>query len=482
MTDLGRLAAACLCPSFPGHTVPAWVERWLERGLGGITLFAYNVRDPEQLAALTAALRERRPELLVSIDEEGGDVTRLEADRGSSYPGNLALGVVDDVELTEQVASAIGADLARVGVNLNLAPVADVNSDPRNPVIGVRSFGSDPGARRPPRGGVRARAAAAGRGGLRQALPGARRHVGGLAPRAPGRARRPRRGARAVPGRDRSRDAGGDERSPARARARRRARHGQPARAHRPAPRRARLRRPRADGRAGDARDQRRHRCGGGRRAGSRRRRRRGLPRARPARGGGRVGARGDPRRGARRQAHGRPALGGGGEGVGRRALDAAHVVGRRSARGGCCGRAARAAGPRRARAHRRAARPRAAPGRERGRRRARVRPRRPLAGRRLRAAPRLSAGRRRRARAGGRPAGRGGDARPGPPRVAAGDRGGRQGRPSGCGRRRDGAAGRHRRDRHLRCGAGQSPGGGRPPRRAAAPATSASASASSPP
>ena len=143
--ELDRLAAACLQPSFPGHKVPAWVERWLERGLGGITLFAYNVRDREQLAELTAALRERQPELLVSIDEEGGDVTRLEADRGSSYPGNLALGAIDDVELTGQVASAIGADLARVGVNLNLAPVADVNSNPRNPVIGVRSFGSEPG-------------------------------------------------------------------------------------------------------------------------------------------------------------------------------------------------------------------------------------------------------------------------------------------------------------------------------------------------
>lgn len=143
-SELDRLAAACLHPSFPGHTVPAWVEPWLERGLGGITFFAYNVRDGEQLAALTATLREGQPELLVSIDEEGGDVTRLEADRGSSYPGNLALGAVDDVELTEQVASAIGADLARVGVNLNLAPVADVNSNPLNPVIGVRSFGSEP--------------------------------------------------------------------------------------------------------------------------------------------------------------------------------------------------------------------------------------------------------------------------------------------------------------------------------------------------
>ena len=84
MSELDRVAASCLHPSFPGHTVPGWVEGWLERGLGGITLFAYNVRDCEQLAALTAALRERQPALLVSIDEEGGDVTRLEADRGSS--------------------------------------------------------------------------------------------------------------------------------------------------------------------------------------------------------------------------------------------------------------------------------------------------------------------------------------------------------------------------------------------------------------
>ena len=80
--------------------------RRLEGGLGGITLFAYNVGDPEQLAALTARLREAG-DVLVAIDEEGGDVTRLEADRGSSYPGNLALGAVDDVELTEEVAAAI---------------------------------------------------------------------------------------------------------------------------------------------------------------------------------------------------------------------------------------------------------------------------------------------------------------------------------------------------------------------------------------
>ena len=71
-------------------------------------------------------------------------MTRLEAARGSSFPGNLALGVVDDPTLTAEVAAAIAGRLARCGVNMNLAPVADVNTNPDNPVIGVRSFGADP--------------------------------------------------------------------------------------------------------------------------------------------------------------------------------------------------------------------------------------------------------------------------------------------------------------------------------------------------
>jgi beta-N-acetylhexosaminidase len=137
---LDRLAAACLLPSFPGYEAPDWVLRWAERGLGGICLFSYNIRDRAQLTALCASLGE----LVVSTDEEGGDVTRLEWERGSSYPGNLALGVVDDVELTAEVAAAMGADLRACGVTLNLAPVADANTNPDNPVIGVRSFGADP--------------------------------------------------------------------------------------------------------------------------------------------------------------------------------------------------------------------------------------------------------------------------------------------------------------------------------------------------
>jgi beta-N-acetylhexosaminidase len=140
---MSQSVAACLFPGFPGTEPPEWLLERLERGLGGVCLFARNVRDRGQLASLTAALRAARPGVVIGIDEEGGDVTRLEAREGSSYPGNWALGFTDDVGLTRDVYAAIGSDLAGVGVNLDFAPVADVNSNPQNPVIGTRSFGAD---------------------------------------------------------------------------------------------------------------------------------------------------------------------------------------------------------------------------------------------------------------------------------------------------------------------------------------------------
>ena len=142
MSQRGELAAACVFPSFPGTEPPDWVRRFLAGGGGGLVLFAYNVPTREALAGLTAALRAESPDVLLSLDEEGGDVTRLEWREGSSYPGGAALGVVDDVGTTELVARSIAADLAAVGVNWNLAPVADVNV-PANPVIGTRAFGDD---------------------------------------------------------------------------------------------------------------------------------------------------------------------------------------------------------------------------------------------------------------------------------------------------------------------------------------------------
>ncbi|MFF5053177.1 glycoside hydrolase family 3 protein [Micromonospora sp. NPDC000663] len=142
--DLSALAAAVLQPGFVGTTPPPWVCRWLGEGLGGVVLFARNIVDPAQVAALTATLRAERPDVIVAIDEEAGDVTRIESGRGSSRPGNFALGAVDDPALTEAVARDLGTELAVAGITLDYAPDADVNSNPDNPVIGVRSFGADP--------------------------------------------------------------------------------------------------------------------------------------------------------------------------------------------------------------------------------------------------------------------------------------------------------------------------------------------------
>jgi len=130
MGGLEPAAAACLFPPLGA----------LVDGSGGVVLFARDIRSPEQLTELTASL----PGLLIAVDEEGGDVTRLEAATGSSFPGNLALGAVDDEALTRRVGAAIGGELAAAGVNFDLAPVADVIVDPANPIVGVRSFGTDP--------------------------------------------------------------------------------------------------------------------------------------------------------------------------------------------------------------------------------------------------------------------------------------------------------------------------------------------------
>lgn len=141
---LTRDALTVLQPGFVGTTAPDWLLRRIGEGLTSVGLFGRNIATADQLAALTAQLRAERDDVLVAIDEEGGDVTRLEVRTGSSFPGNLALGFVDDTDLTRAVAHELGRRLAACGVDLNWAPSADVNSNPGNPVIGVRSFGADP--------------------------------------------------------------------------------------------------------------------------------------------------------------------------------------------------------------------------------------------------------------------------------------------------------------------------------------------------
>lgn len=140
-----RLALEVQLASFEGPVLTDEWARLLEDGLGGICLFGSNLTGSlSDVADLVREIRSCRPAALVATDEEGGDVTRLHTRTASPVPGAAVLGAVDSVALTRSVGVAVGAELASVGIDLDLGPVADVNSNPDNPVIGTRSFGADP--------------------------------------------------------------------------------------------------------------------------------------------------------------------------------------------------------------------------------------------------------------------------------------------------------------------------------------------------
>ncbi|MGN6087881.1 MAG: glycoside hydrolase family 3 protein [Actinomycetales bacterium] len=138
------VARGTLLPGFTGTRLPSWLDERLRHGLAGVCLFGSNIVDADQVKDLTTGIFSAHPEALVAIDEEGGDVTRLHYATGSPYPGNAVLGRIDDVACTETVARRVGWELRRAGCNLDFAPDIDTNSNPDNPVIGVRSFGADP--------------------------------------------------------------------------------------------------------------------------------------------------------------------------------------------------------------------------------------------------------------------------------------------------------------------------------------------------
>ncbi len=133
-----------LLPGFEGTTLPEWLAALLRRGLAGVCLFGQNIQSTAQTRRLTDAVYAANPHAIVAIDEEGGDVTRLHHQAGSPYPGNAVLGRLDDLAATRASGAEVGRALRAVGVNVNFAPCVDVNSNPDNPVIGVRSFGTVP--------------------------------------------------------------------------------------------------------------------------------------------------------------------------------------------------------------------------------------------------------------------------------------------------------------------------------------------------
>ena len=120
-----------------------------QRFVGGVVLFGRNIQSPQQVARLTNELQRlagetaRQIPLLIAIDQEGGAVTRLK-NGATILPGNMALGATDSTELAERAGEVTGVELTAVGINLNFAPVMDVNNNPHNPVIDRRSFGESP--------------------------------------------------------------------------------------------------------------------------------------------------------------------------------------------------------------------------------------------------------------------------------------------------------------------------------------------------
>ncbi|MBP2018592.1 beta-N-acetylhexosaminidase [Symbiobacterium terraclitae] len=136
----------------PGTELTAEAGQLLAEGkAGGCIFFGRQGSDPETLRRLTADLqraataRDRAtPGLVIAVDHEGGLVQRF-GPPFTQWPASMALGATGSAEYAEQVGRAMARELRAVGVNMNLAPVADVNNNPANPVIGTRSFGADPG-------------------------------------------------------------------------------------------------------------------------------------------------------------------------------------------------------------------------------------------------------------------------------------------------------------------------------------------------
>jgi len=141
--------AQLLVRSFGGRTVSPEVRDVIRRRPpAGFALYrALNVADAEQVRALTDALQAEasaagQPRLLITLDQEGGQLMAL--GDGTPFPGNLALGATGSAHLAREAGYAIGREVAAVGVNVDFAPVCDVNVNPANPVVGTRSFGESP--------------------------------------------------------------------------------------------------------------------------------------------------------------------------------------------------------------------------------------------------------------------------------------------------------------------------------------------------
>jgi beta-N-acetylhexosaminidase len=136
--QIGRLLVA----GFNGQEIPVELRSLArEFGLGGTILFARNIAEPAQVAELAFDAARLLPDLpsWVSVDQEGGRVARLKSPF-TEWPAMATLGRSGDPDLAARFAKALGAELKAVGVTLDFAPVLDVHTNPKNPVIGDRAL------------------------------------------------------------------------------------------------------------------------------------------------------------------------------------------------------------------------------------------------------------------------------------------------------------------------------------------------------
>jgi len=130
---------------------PEIIEALKKYRPGGLTFFrSLNIDNPTQVRRLTDSLQRIAqdldlPPLLIATDQEGGQLIAV-GDGTTPLPGNMALGATGSPELAYKAGKVLGRELAGMGINVNYAPSCDVNINPQNPVIGIRSFGGDPTA------------------------------------------------------------------------------------------------------------------------------------------------------------------------------------------------------------------------------------------------------------------------------------------------------------------------------------------------
>src|SRR5918996_1350654 len=139
--DIGQL----LIGSLPGTTItPEMRSLAKEFQLGGVILFSRNIEAPEQVAELSRDVQTlaRDVPLWMSVDQEGGRVARLKAPF-TEWPPMAVLGRSGDEQLAARFAKALAAELRAVGVTLDYAPVLDIHTNPKNPVIGDRALADD---------------------------------------------------------------------------------------------------------------------------------------------------------------------------------------------------------------------------------------------------------------------------------------------------------------------------------------------------